>query len=104
TLLRRLGEPEAEPLIKLQGCRAHSHALLLRHKVEDVPALLAAEAIPGVLLGVHLELPGGLPLAEGTGTYEVLALRGELGREVVVIEERHDRNRALHLRKRDEAL
>ncbi len=60
-----LHEAQLEPVIDLQGRSPYAHAFLLCDEIQDVPASLAAEAVPGVLYEVHL--PGVVSLPHGYG-------------------------------------
>src|SRR5215207_3236158 len=72
-----LRELETKPGVELQGRRTDADAFILRDKVQDVPALLAAEAVPGIFRKIHLELARRLAFAERASAGEVLTFAGE---------------------------
>src|SRR5262249_43259875 len=75
-----LYEAQLEPGVEAQGGRPYGCAFLFSHEIQDVPARLAAEAVPGIFQSVYLELARGPAFAKGTRSYEILSLSCE-GRE-----------------------
>ena len=51
--------PSSNQASSFRAAVAYAHLLSLRNEIQDVPALLAPEAIPGVLHEIHLELAPG---------------------------------------------